>query len=104
MPSKSSSTKPNKSKSVSTALVLENKQPIPPQRITRSTMNHSEELKKLTSGQSYRIKDHDLYRRMCAAAHTQNSQRGGAYVCRWIGPFGRIWNAAKPPSAKSKRR
>ena len=64
---------------------------VPPQKITRTSANYSADLAKLKKGQCYRIKGYDLYMRMRAAAHTQNSKYGTGYVCRWIGSFGRIW-------------
>lgn len=72
-------------------ITIENNVPVPPQKITRTTANYSDVLKKLKKGQCCRVRDHDLYMRMRAAAHTQNSKYGTGYVCRWIGSFGRIW-------------
>ena len=103
MPSTLSHSMPKKSKSASLAIVLENNQPIPPQRTTRTTRNYSEQLQKLKKGQCYRVKDHDLYLRMCASAYTRKSKRGTAYVCRWIGTFGRIWNPASRATKLAKR-
>ncbi len=72
-------------------ITVENNVPVPPQAFTPTTTNYSAELAKLRKGQCYRIKNYDLYMRMRAAAHTQNSKYGSGYVCRWLGSFGRIW-------------
>lgn len=84
------------------AVTIENNQPIPPQRITKTTANYALLLQRLKPRQCFRIKNYDLYMRMRAAAHTQNSKHGAAYVCRWIGSFGRIWNNAKPAKRGKK--
>ena len=103
MPSTSSHSAPKNRKPVLSAIILEKGQPIPLQRMVRSTRNYSDQLKKLKKGQCYRIKDHDLFMRMRAAAHTQNSKHAAGYICRWIGPFGRIWNASGPATKSAKR-
>ena len=102
MATKSSRPAPKKA-TLPRSISIETGRLISPQRVTRPAANYSDLLGKLKPGQCDRLTERDLYLRMSASAHTQNSKYGTGYVCRWLGAFGRIWPSAKQSVKMTKR-